>query len=315
MNNQFNGLPDNSLSEKKINPQYEYGAHPWKKYLPSKKIQIVIGVLLLIAIIFAGRNAIVGFFKRITTRQLAINVIPAPTTSQTRTELSVEKDTDGDGILDWQETLIGTDPAIPNSKEDFPDDVINLINTPGTIETSDKLALAIYQRAKTEPVGNTIEEQVAAAATKEILDFADSIDKQLTTYGYDDLNIVDESSQARASYKIQITSLFKKITLTPETLEKMYTAVLQNQAFDQKLFSAAINQATITELIEMEVPIKLAEQHLIFTNAVTHMFEILQKATRSDADKDESVRYGFLLVFQKNFNLVSKMPGILMALI
>lgn len=92
-----------------IDPKY-------KKYLPSKKftyfILVFLGIIILIyviSVIFFGKNS---FFRenkkeKLSTQKLTLNEL-------------LQKDSDGDGIMDWEEGLWGTDPNNTNTF-DMPD--------------------------------------------------------------------------------------------------------------------------------------------------------------------------------------------------
>lgn len=75
----------------------------YKKYLPSKKIAIVLGVLCLLAV------GLAYFFSKLGNSSVA--------GSENNTNVEVvaledlnNRDTDGDGVKDWEEALWGTDP-------------------------------------------------------------------------------------------------------------------------------------------------------------------------------------------------------------
>ncbi len=287
--------------------------HPWKKYLPGKEIRIIISVVVIVGLLYAfhGQLASVGN-ALIHGKPLLNPSLPAPIIDSPKTGLSIDKDTDGDGLPDWQEVLIGTDPYTPNKPDQIPPVVRDLVNTPNVIGNDDKLALAIYQRATTDPVGNTIEEQVAAATSKEILDLADSMDHQLTTYTYNDINVVDDTPATNTAYENQSNAFIKKIALDDAAIKKIYTALLQGQSIDQT-FSGSFTLGNVNTLLDMPVPIKLAEQHLVFTNAFAHAYESLQKVA-TQKDMEQTTRYAYTLIFQKNLNLMEKVSSSLSVL-
>jgi hypothetical protein len=94
----------------KINEKY-------KKYLPSKRFVYVIlsfiGVCIFIFIISTlifGKSSFLNSKnnKDLTTQNLTINEL-------------LQKDSDGDGVMDWEEGLWGTDPYKTKTFEDTPD--------------------------------------------------------------------------------------------------------------------------------------------------------------------------------------------------
>ena len=82
------------------------------KYLPSKKLQYLLGSLIVLAIVFflafklfSSNNSFFTSDKntKLQTEKLTLNEL-------------IKKDSDGDGITDWEEALWGTDPK---NKETF----------------------------------------------------------------------------------------------------------------------------------------------------------------------------------------------------
>lgn len=95
-----------------------FNQEKYLKYLPSKKFMFIIGAgLVLVIVIFiiffmssSGENFTTGNKKDAT---LKIG-------NQTVTDL-IQKDSDGDGIPDWEEALWGTDPNKKITFNDTPD--------------------------------------------------------------------------------------------------------------------------------------------------------------------------------------------------
>lgn len=96
-----------------------FNKEKYLKYLPSKKFMLIIGAgLVLVVIIFviffmssAGQNFTTGDKKSNTALKVE---------NQTITDL-IQKDSDGDGVPDWEEALWGTDPNKKITFNDTPD--------------------------------------------------------------------------------------------------------------------------------------------------------------------------------------------------
>lgn len=280
--------------------------HPWEKYLPSKRIRIVLIVIIVIAVLYGIKNPIVNLFKKTfqkTTETLV--TVPVPITEQSKVTLSIDKDTDGDGLADWQETLIGTDPNIPNSQDEVPQSFRDLLTTTtqDVVGTEDKLALKVYQRLLTDPKGGDIQEAVQAATTKELLDLADSVDQQQTTYTLKDINLTEETDEARAIYKKALEKLLVKINPSDKMLESIYDSILNGKQLQVDIAYRALLAGSIKTLLEMEVPTKLGPQHLTLVNAMAHAYGIAESAAKDNGQPDESMRFVSFLIFQKNLNL------------
>lgn len=284
--------------------------HPWEQYLPSKRIQKILLVIIVIIIGYSlwkpVKKLISNLRQNIQTENKTTTTLPMPVVEQSNTPISIDKDTDGDGLADWQETLIGTDPKIPNSESDVPKDVRELLtkNTGSIITTEDKLALNIYQRLLTEPKGENIQEAIQAATAKEILDLANSIDQQYTNYGYDDINLVDNSVDINESYKTAINSLNKTLSLDEQTAQEIYNALLTGQkSINLSTFQIKINQS-IVNLLQMPVPLTMADLHLNLLNALVHINSVLSSGNINSTES--SLLYASFLIFQKNVNTATQ---------
>jgi hypothetical protein len=291
--NQFNEPVNNQVS-----PQ---------DYLPSKKMMSTIIGIIIIIIIIIFRNSIIGLFKKIGDIQLRQpGGIPTSVVTQGKTSVSfnINKDTDADGILDWQEALLGTDSEVYTTLEEVPIEMRQIVNdSMNILTTSDQLALAIYERSRANPVGDSYEQNLQAAAAKEILDLADSIDQQLTTYILEDLNIILDGTtdQDYAKYKQDITTYFKKINL-PSLVATTYPNFLKGEQTrsEQITFGNLVN-----ELIKIPVPFEYANNHLELLNALAHTYDVFVQSDRL-SDDSETMRLTLLFVLQKNINLVDQ---------
>jgi hypothetical protein len=283
------------------------------KYMPSKKIRIIIGVIIVVAILFALRNPIINLKNKIFNKQGLVTTITNPEITQPQTTLSIDEDTDGDGLLDWQETLLGTDPRIPNSKTDVPDSIREVVNlSKESVTVEDKLALKVYQRLLTEPKGNDITEALQAATSKEMLDYADSLDRQLTSYSIDDLNLVDNTPETEASYESAVMAALKPIRITPEKLAQINANLLSTDPTTPDVGFQKNLSGTLSNLLKMPVPLRYSDTHLLIINSVTHMDRIL---SAPQTTTDASTQYARFLVFQKNRNLLVQTVATLAAML
>ncbi len=281
----------------------------WEKYLPSPKIRRVIFILIIVLGIYLAwepMKVLVYMIKKSDT----VNSLVARTTNtevaQITTPLSIDKDSDGDGLADWQETLIGTDPFIYNEPSEIPEGIRDLVtkNTESIVTTDDKLALNIYQRLLSDPVGENINEAVQAATTKEILDLADSIDQQSGTYSYNDLDIIDNSDAAFKSYQNTITALYNSLGLKEDTIQEIYkTFFTGKKNVNLVTFQMKLNQST-TRMIQTPVPMTFANLHLNLVNGLSRANKIL--GSNQINPNDSSLLYASFIAFQKNLNVVNQ---------
>jgi hypothetical protein len=91
----------------------------YSRYLPSNKFLIIVGIVLIVGIAIYAI-----FFMASSGQSFATtgdkNNIPLKVENQTITEL-VQKDSDGDGVPDWEESLWGTDPNKKMTFDNMPD--------------------------------------------------------------------------------------------------------------------------------------------------------------------------------------------------
>jgi hypothetical protein len=285
------------------------------RYMPSKKIKIIISIIILITILFTLKNPLTVLYNNIFHKNKSV---PTPTIIKSVVEqdvkpLSVDIDTDGDGLADWQETLLGTDPNIINSKTDVPDSVRELVGTTSKdlITTEDKIALKVYQRLQSDPVGTNIVQAIQAATTKEVLDLANSIDKQFTTYGYDDLNLVENDTKSLQTYKSSLALFNKTLSLKEDVANIIYKDILTGEkTIATSTFQVSLGQA-VNKLLEMPVPLVFVDQHISLLNSIAHINELLN----SKQNTEGSILYASLLVFQKNINLARQSIEVILEII
>lgn len=293
--------PDSKKDTINIDKNISAIIRPWEKYLPSKRIQIVVGIIILIAILYALKNPILRLkdlvFNRISVRP--DSELVQSTVNQRQVPLSVDKDTDGDGLADWQESLLGTDPNIANTLEQVPETLRQVLkDSEKLVTTDDKLTLKIYQRLQTDVQGTNINEAVQAATTKELLDLADSMDNQVPEYTIDDIEFSEDNSIS--DYRSKIQRAQKVIILSDASIKTIYESLFSGKrSIELGVFQNSLNE-TISSVKAIPVPIEFIENHILLLNNMRKMSSALSRTT--DRAVEESTRIALFLVFQKNYN-------------
>lgn len=293
--------PDSKKDSMNIDKNISAIIRPWEKYLPSKRIQIVVGIIILIAILYALKNPILRLkdlvFNRISVRP--DSELVQSTVNQRQVPLSVDKDTDGDGLADWQESLLGTDPNIVNTLEQVPETLRQVLkDSEKLVTTDDKLTLKIYQRLQTDVQGTNINEAIQAATTKELLDLADSMDSQVPEYGIDDIEFSEDNSIS--DYRSKIQRAQKVIILSDASIKTIYESLFSGKrSIELGVFQNSLNE-TISSVKAIPVPIEFIENHILLLNNMKKMSSALSRTT--DKAVEESTRIALFLVFQKNYN-------------
>lgn len=308
MNTTSSPLPEQSSVPLSTPPQ-----HPWEKYLPSKRMQRVLLLLVILAIIILLLYWLVPLMNKkiqlsknkenASEYQKDIATLPQPITTSSSVGLSIDTDTDSDGIPDWQETLIGTNPTIPTSESEVPKELREIIAESaktGAITTDDKLALKVYQRLATDPKGEDFAQALQAATAKEVLDLANTVDKGMTSYTLDDLNISDPTRETATTYLQQTRTLLKDASIPQELQEKIYTYLMKGGEKDFGISTYQTKLGSIVgKLLETSVTVPNADYYLQVVNALAHMNQSLSQNSESPTDQ-----YVNALVFQKNLNIV-----------
>ncbi|HQV64670.1 MAG TPA: thrombospondin type 3 repeat-containing protein [Candidatus Paceibacterota bacterium] len=293
--------PDSKKDTINIDKNISAIIRPWEKYLPSKRIRIVVGIIILIAILYALKNPILQLkdlvFNRISVRP-DLELVQS-TVNQRQVPLSVDKDTDGDGLADWQESLLGTDPNIINTLEQVPETLRQVLkDSEKLVTTDDKLTLKIYQRLQTDVQGTNINEAVQAATTKELLDLADSMDNQVPEYTIDDIEFSEDNSIS--DYRSKIQRAQKVIILSDASIKTIYESLFSGKrSIELGVFQNSLNE-TISSVKAIPVPIEFIENHILLLNNMRKMSSALSRTT--DRAVEESTRIALFLVFQKNYN-------------
>jgi hypothetical protein len=206
----------------------------------------------------------------------------------------VNKDTDGDGVLDWEEGLWGTDPNKKDTDGDgVPDDLaIEKKKIAQGIDTEAARNKKEENMTETEKFARDLFATSAALSQAGLLNqksidkIGASIHEQIKNpvirkvYLISDLKIIEDSSPAALSrYNTDFT-----------TMEKKYPApkgdnvfVILKKVTEKEDFSLLVKldpmtkylESLIMELLNIKVPKEISEIHLEFINALEVMFENL----------------------------------------
>ncbi len=184
------------------------------KYLPSKKFfKIASGVLVLI---------VLGYFGFLYNKTYNAIKNPEITTVTTPVKDVIEKDTDNDGVRDWEEALWGTNPENPSTfgmpDKDYIEKkrqeiaALNQINTQTTsgaepVNDTEKIAREFLSTIiALQQSGSFNQENISKLAQKFATDIGQTaaIDNR---YKDTDLSLSGESTEAKKAYYLNITKI------------------------------------------------------------------------------------------------------------
>jgi hypothetical protein len=284
-----------------------------KNYLPSKNVLIIAG---LVAVAVGLYFAIPPSLEYYRTHRAAFSLTgtpPEPVVATSAPSSNLDKDTDGDGIPDWQETLFGFDPK----KKDTDGD-----GTPDTLPQADgksigdflnlsdlnKLTLSVYSKFQDTPTDSIDPEKVAAATSDEVLAHAQSMEDSFKKYTSLDLNLGESEPSDIITYGTDVNSLLNTVE-DPFLLVKNIQAVIL-EGKDAAPQIAVINPL-ITKLLAMPVPAKISDVHLSLVNAMSYVVQALEVKD----DGEDLTKFTRSLVAQKNVNLIQQSASDIVTLV
>lgn len=266
----------------------------YKNYLPSKKIRIVIGVLLFVACAYFLGPLIVKQIKKIKNPgdQIAQLNITIPTGDPT------VRDTDGDGVLDWQEIAVGLDINSPETKPGVSDYATfqSLRQTigPGVFEQelgqvtdTDKVSLTIYDALAKESIENG-EASVVGATTvtaQELLNYMEAQRSTVTTYTPEQFDVVSNDFANNKKYAEAVRAIARETETTknaPEKIRGYLDGTVSRSEIEPIL---KITSGQIQALRAMPVPRATLLNHVEMVNALQGVYQILNDYSGQTTDE------------------------------
>lgn len=293
----------------------------YKNYLPSKKIRIIIALLLIIGIGYFTIPLIIASLKK----NPAQTVPPTNLVVSTPSGDPTTRDTDGDGIPDWQEIAMGLDPKNPETKKGVPDmttyqnikDAVGN-NTfdleAGKVTDTDKVSLTIYDAlASDSKKNNGVSVEATQAVTgQELYNYIAAQKKQITTFSQKDLVVVEGTIDSNKDYASKMKTLLAD---TPET--KKYPTMI-NSYLDTDSTKTKPNIAPILAYFEkviaamrsIPVPASAVSTHLDVLNSVQGVYQVVKTYNPNETDPTSQVSavslvQDYLISLSKSLGMLS----------
>lgn len=254
-----------------------------QRYLPSKRIWILIVVILVGAVSLA-----------LYQNQSAVTSLFGSTTSTPEEIRSVGEDSDNDGLPDWREKLWDTDPNDPDTDGDGTKDGDEVAQNRDPLDDSenDYLGNTIPTSTSSSPTTNITAEMnaeiaprvlILAAAqengediSEEDIDrittaMADDVELNIEKYKKDDINTFkNPSDDELVAYIQQMQQIAEnQVSLEkPGPIEIMARAMSENDYDQLEQLNGYINRVNrVThDLINLEAPQGYSSNHLIIVN-------------------------------------------------
>lgn len=254
-----------------------------RQYLPSKKFQkrLLIAAITLIVAYF--------IFLYIKTYRTIKN--PVITTSTVPVQDLIEKDTDGDGVRDWEEVLWGTNvnatatfgmsdkTYVDNKKSEVASKNQAEVGSAENLNETEKLAREFLSTILTlKESGNLNAFNIANLAQK----FSTNIGTETTlenAYAIGDLDIGLDTAVAKKAYYAKFTksvSVAKKNGMGTE-LNAIATFFSSDKFDTAPLLKISATYATLTKSLKaMQVPPSATQMHLDLLNESENMSKIFK---------------------------------------
>ncbi len=222
-----------------------------------------------------------------------------------------EADTDGDGLKDWEESLIGTNPqtrdtdndgtsdgdevsvgrdpkkAGPNDK-DTPQNIVVEANV--TNETlTERVSRDFFSRyliAKQQNK-NISPEEASLIAQQVVANIPSTIDAKV--YGTKDINISKEDSeQSRLSYAKQMSDILinNSPKFTENSLEVIGRIIKNPTESDRKKLATilASYKTILSKTLLIQVPNRVVPEHLVYINTLSSIYSNLAEIDQLNND-------------------------------
>ncbi len=209
----------------------------------------------------------------------------------------ISRDTDLDGVTDWEEGLFGTDPTKKDTNDDGIPDNIEIAKRRGQNIENGELNLSINNSenlnnlSQTDLLSRELFSTVAALNQAGAIDqstidkLSETIIQQVNNSGtgktfiYSDLKVVKaDTVQAITKYNNTLGSIYQKYPMKYTVLDVLQKFVIDEENVDESVLpqlDPIIKQTNsiISEMAKMEVPESLTFLHLDVLNALQKLSE------------------------------------------
>lgn len=290
----------------------------YKNFLPSKNIRITIGILLLIGLLY--------FLIPLIIKKIATHKSQPESTAQIKITTPVgdptSRDTDGDGVLDWQEIALGLDVNSPETKPGVPDYQTFLSlkkaigqttfeNELSQVTDTDKMSLTIYDTLSKDSIVNNgvTNDGVASVTGQELYNYIEAQQKTIKKYTPGDFEVVEGNLSENQKYGKAIQVLSKD---SPE--DKKYPTTIKNYidgtvSKNEVLPVIQKMNTLVQSLTSIPIPRAVLAEHITLINSLQGISQILDTFP-GDADElrklsSASLIQDYLINATKSLGMIS----------
>ena len=265
----------------------EYNApSSYKNYLPGKGIRITIGIIVVIGIAYFTIPWAIRTIKRTRVAEPKKAEVFVSSLSGDPTT----RDTDGDGVPDWQEIVLGLDINNPQSKPGIPDlttlqTIKSQVGTDtfdleaGRVTDTDKVSLTIYNALSEDSVKN---DGISVAGTQtvtgqELYNYIAARKKELRTYAEKDLVTTTGSLQNNQAYAQKMSVILADDSVSrngPELIQSYLDDRASRQDIQPML---SLLEKKVSLLLDVPVPPSAIPMHLDIINSAQGIYQLLDE--------------------------------------
>lgn len=245
-----------------------------KKYLPSEKFVIRIVIIIIAMVFIFGIIELVKYAKNGIENRINKNKTPKTLLISN----VIEKDSNNNGIPDWEEYLWGLDPEKNGkSNKEFINSKKENLNKNGIIQQENSLlspeneTLSQYFFATIVSLMQSGE--INEESLKEVSNaFGENISALEidSVYSRTSLTIIDDTVQTKKEYSKKISNLIEKYGKSDIGKELVLLAQAissnDNSAIYSVITVSELYQKFASELIQIPVPESMSEEHLKIAN-------------------------------------------------
>lgn len=270
-----------------------------KDFLPSRKIQIIISIIALLAL---GYGVFV-LIKNIIARQHEQNVVfvsPVDTVDGAQQEY-LTLDTDNDGAYDWEEALWSElDPENPDSDNDGVldgeyifiknaiaqrDEVVSDVEL--DISETSKLGRSLYTALLAiEQEGSSIDGVTSDQISSNVADYIADLSFSEVVYTRDQLLLVDNTREASFGYRDVMKKLFQEHPVATSDIELIIKATENPDEYKGRIRAIHLKYRNyFDKLVLVEVPYAIASQHTRLINVIGKYEAALANLQAEESDE------------------------------
>lgn len=266
------------------------------KYLPSKQFIKIIGSSLLFGVVLIVGGRLIG-----TKKVWSNNPEPSVVVQNTQDDF-FSKDSDGDGLYDWEEALWGTNPHMADSRGDGISDYDYVKNLRQKIDVDDS-----YTSSSSNQTQTFAKQFYTTAAVinqtgglnQETLDkFSQNIGSTLNNFRIEDKYTVADiktSSISIDQYRTNIDNLYDGLGSLDIEETMLIGFIIQNpeDEYALEVLGEYLNysEKLVLGLLSMNVPHGNLGPHLAFVNNIDKMAEIVKSTVFVNDDPLKTLTY------------------------